>query len=166
LKGTGAAAVSELENTGSKLLVRLIELAVLCAAFFIACQLFAVDTVESFFMHTAIYSTLVILSIILSQRWFCTFKTIGEVSRYILANAVGILAGTCGVLILQSAVSTSGGFSAVVIFLSTIFFFALGAISSMVHSGSKLCKPQGHFLNRQWYESRLSFPGSVFGQSV
>ena len=141
--------MSELEHTGSKLVARLIELAVLWAAFFIACQLFAVDTGESFFMHMAIYSTVVILSITLSQRWFCTFKTIGEVSRYILANAVGILAGTCAVLILQSVVSPSGGFSAVVIFSSVISFFALGTISSMVHSGSKLCKPQGHILNRQ-----------------
>jgi hypothetical protein len=141
--------VSELENTGSKLVVRLIELAVLCAAFFIACQLFAVDIGERFFMHMAIYSTVVILSITLSQRWFCTFKTIGEVSRYILANAVGILAGTCGVLILQSVVSTSGGFSAVVIFLSVISFFVLGTIFSMVHSSTKLCKTQGHILNRQ-----------------
>jgi hypothetical protein len=69
-------------------------------------------------------------------------ESIGEVSRYILANAVGILAGTCGVLILQSVVSTSGGFSAVVIFSSAISFFVLGRISSMVHSSTKLCKPQ------------------------
>ena len=144
--------MSELENTGSKLVDRLIELTVLCAAFFIACQLFAVDTGESFFMHMAIYSTVVILSVGLSQRWFCTFKTIGEVSRYILANAVGIFAGTCGVLILQSVVSTSGGFSAVVIFSSVISFFFLGTISPMVHSSTRLCKPckpQGHILNRQ-----------------
>lgn len=124
--------MSELENTGSKLIVRLIELAVLCAAFFSACRLFAVDIGESLFIHMAIYSTVVILSIILSQRWFCAYKTIGEVSRYILADAVGILAGTCGVLILQSVVSTSVGLSAVIIFSSVISFFVLGTISPMV----------------------------------
>ena len=149
MKGTGTAVVSELENTGLKLVVRQIELVVLCAAFFIACQLFAIDIGESLFIHMAIYSTVVILSIILSQRWFCAYKTIGEVSRYILADAVGIFAGTCGVLILQSVVSTSGGFSAVVVFSSVISFFFLGTISSMVRSSTKLCKPQSHILNRQ-----------------
>lgn len=140
MKGTGTAAVSELENTGSKLIVRLIELAVLCAAFFSACQLFAVDIGESLFIHMAIYSTVVILSIILSQRWFCAYKTIGEVSRYILADAVGILAGTCTVLILQSVVFTSVGFSAVIIFSSVISFFVLGTISPIVRSAD-LRKP-------------------------
>ena len=141
--------MSELENTGSKLVDRLIELTVLCAAFYTACLLFAVDTGESYFMHMAIFSTVVILSVGLSQKWFCAQKSIGEVSRNILANAVGILAGTCGVLILQSVVSTSGGFSAVVIFSGVISFFVLGTIFSMVHSSTKLCKPQGHILNRQ-----------------
>jgi len=140
--------VSELENTGSKLIVRLIELAVLCAAFFSACQLFAVDIDESLFIHMAIYSTVVILSIILSQRWFCAYKTIGEVSRYILANAVGILAGTGGVLILQSVVFTSVGFSAVIIFSSVISFFVLGTISPIVRSAD-LRKPKSHIQNRQ-----------------
>ena len=65
--------MSELENAGSKLIVRLIELTVLCAAFYIACLLFAVDTGESFFMHMAIFSTVVILSVGLSQRWFCAY---------------------------------------------------------------------------------------------
>ena len=132
--------MSELENTGSKLIVRLIELAVLCAAFFSASQLFAVDIGESLFIHMAIYSTVVILSIILSQRWFCAYKTIGEVSRYILADAVGILAGTCTVLILQSVVFTSVGFSAVIIFSSVISFFVLGTISPIVRSAN-LQKP-------------------------
>ena len=140
--------MSELENTGSKLVVRLIELAVLCAAFYSACQLFAADIGESLFIHMAIYSTVVILSIILSQRWFCAYKTIGEVSRYILADAVGILAGTCGVLMLQSVVFTSVGFSAVIIFSSVISFFVLGTISPMVRSAN-LRKPQSHILNRQ-----------------
>ena len=140
--------MSELENTGSKLIVRLIELAVLCAAFFSACQLFAVDIGESLFIHMAIYSTVVILSIILSQRWFCAYKTIGEVSRYILADAVGILAGTCGVLILQSVVFTSVGFSAVIIFSSVISFFVLGTISPIVRSAN-LRRPKSHILNRQ-----------------
>jgi hypothetical protein len=66
--------VSELENTGSKLVDRLIELTVLCAAFYIACLLFAVATGDSFFMHMAIFSTVVILSVDLSQRWFCAYK--------------------------------------------------------------------------------------------
>jgi O-glycosyl hydrolase len=96
----------------------------------------------------AIYSTVVILSIILSQRWFCAYKTIGEVSRYILADAVGILAGTCGVLMLQSVVFTNVGFSAVIIFSSVISFFVLGTISPMVRSAN-LRKPQSHILNRQ-----------------
>ena len=88
----------------------------------------------------AIYSTVVILSIILSQRWFCAYKTIGEVSRYILADAVGILAGTCAVLILKSVVFTSVGFSAVIIFSSVISFFVLGTISPIVRSAD-LRKP-------------------------
>lgn len=137
-----------LENTGSKLVDRLIELAVLCAAFYITCQLFAVDTGESFILQMAIFSTVVILSVSLSQRWFCAYKSIGEVSRYILANAAGILAGTCAVLLLQSVVSTSAGFSAVVIFSSVISFFVLGTIAPMVHRSTKVRKPQGHILNR------------------
>jgi len=140
--------VSELENTGSKLVVRLIELAVLCAAFYIACLLFAVATGGGFFRQLAIYSAVVILSIVLSQRWFCAYQSIGEVSRYILADAVGILAGTCAVLMLQLFDSTSHGFFAVVILSSVISFFVLGTISPLVRS-TGLRKPQGHILNRQ-----------------
>ena len=71
--------------------------------------------------------------------------SIGEVSRYILANAVGILAGTCGVLILQTVVSTSGGFSAVVIFSSVISFFVLGTIFAMVYSSTKVVQNAGAY---------------------
>ena len=138
----------KLENTASKLVVRLIELAVLCTAFYSACQLFAADIGGSLLIHMAFYSTVVILSIILSQRWFCAYKTIGEVSRYILADAVGILAGTCGVLMLQSVVFTSVVFPAVIILSSVISFFVLGTISPMVRSAN-LRKPQSHLLTRQ-----------------
>jgi len=140
--------VSEFENTGSKLVIRLIEFGVLCTAFYSACQLFVVDIGESVFFYMAIYSTVVILSIILSQRWICAYRTIGEVSRYILADAVGILVGACGVLMLQSFFFTSTGFPAVIIFSSVISFFVLGTISPMVLS-VKLQKPSSHILNRQ-----------------
>ena len=137
----------KLENTASKLVVRLIELGVLCTAFYSACQLFAADIGGSLLIHMAFYSTVVILSIILSQRWFCAYKTIGEVSRYILADAVGILAGTCGVLMLQSVVFTSVVFPAVIILSSVISYFVLGTISPMVRSAN-LRKPQSHLLTR------------------
>ena len=98
--------MSELKNNGSKTVVRLIEFAVLCVAFYITCQLLEVDTSKSLFAEMALYSTVVMLSIILSQRWLCAYKAIGEVSRYILADAAGILVGTCAVLTLQSVIST------------------------------------------------------------
>ena len=146
-KGTGVAELSK-DKSGSKPVVRLIEFAVLCAAFYIACQLLAVDTGESLFRQLAIYAAVVMLSIILSQRWLCAYKSIGEVPRYVLADAVGILAGTCAVIILQSVIATGVDFPAAVIFSSVVSFFVLGTITPLVRS-PRLQKKSGQILKSQ-----------------
>ena len=148
LKGTGASAVSELENSGPRPVTRLIELVILCVAFYIVCRLLAVDTTEALFRQMAMYSAVVMLSIILSQKWFGAYKSISEVSRYILADAVGILAGTCAVLMLQSFVAASVEFSMAVVLSSVVSFFVLGTITSLVRS-PRSQKKQGQILKSQ-----------------
>lgn len=139
--------MSEFENTGSKLGDRLIEVTVLCAAFYTASRLLAVDAGASLFMHIAIYSMVVILSLSLSQKFLCAYESIGEVSRYLLGNAVGIFIGTCLVLLLQYAVFRNVGFFAEVIFSSVIAFFVLGTISPIVYRGADLYKLKDHIQN-------------------
>jgi len=139
--------VSEFENTGSKSGDRLIEFIVLCAAFYIASRLLAVDTSASFFVLIASYSTVLNLSLSLSQKFLCAYESIGEVSRYLLANAVGIFIGTCLVLLLQFAVFRNVGSFALVIFSSVIAFFVLGTISPIVYRSANFYKLKNHIQN-------------------
>jgi hypothetical protein len=75
------------------------------------------------------------------------YKSIGEISRYVFADAIGILAGTCTVLLLQSFVATSFEVSAAVVLASIVSFFVLGTITPLVRS-QKLQKKTGSFTKK------------------
>ena len=139
--------MSDPKNINAKPEFRLVEFAVLYATFYAACLLFGVYSGENLLLHLFIYSAVVSLSINLSRRWIWSYKSISELSRYMIADAVGIPTGTCAVLLLQSFILASVEVSVAVILSSIVSFFVLGTISPLVRS-PKTHKKVGSFAEK------------------
>jgi len=141
--------VSEVHSTGSILVNRLLDITVFCIAFYIVWMLFVVETGVDFLLAMSVYSIVLTVSVSLCQIVSdLVFKSMGGVSRYILANATGIMIGASILLLAQVFVSIDIGIPAVVILSSFIAFFVLGTVSPIVHRGSKAQKPRTQILNR------------------
>lgn len=126
--------MSDLRNIHPKVLNRVVDFSVLCASFFVSSLLFSIASGNALFIQTLAYSTLLLVCVRLAKRAIVSYnRSIGEVSRQILGNGVGILIGTCIMLVLENLVSASADIFVVVIFSSVMAFFILGTLLPIVH---------------------------------
>ena len=126
--------MSDIRNTDSRLLDRLVDFTVLGATFYISCILLSVELRSSLFFQALAYSTILLVCVRLSKRAVTSYnKSISETTRQILGNATGILIGSCVVLLFDKILSMHGDIIVVVILTGVMAFFILGTLSPIVH---------------------------------
>jgi uncharacterized protein YacL len=128
----------------SRRLERLLIFTVLGATFYASLKLCSVELGRNLFLHISAYATVLLVFISYSERVIANFyKSISEISRLILANAIGILIGTCIMLLLKKSLSNHSDSNPAIIISSVIVFFVLGTLCPLVHT-----PPQPHTINK------------------
>jgi hypothetical protein len=124
-------------NADSGQLHRLVDFVVLGATFYASCMLLSVELGGSLFFHMLAYSTILLAFVLLSKRAIANYdKSIGESTRKILGNAIGILIGTCIMLLLEKLLSSHSDFTVAIILSGVMAFFVLGTLCPLVHKTS------------------------------
>jgi len=140
----------DVRNADSRRLHRLVDFVVLGATFYVSCMLLSVESGGSLFFHMLAYSTILLTFVRLSKRTIANYsrvylreqtianyyKSIGESTRKILGNAIGILIGTCIMLLLEKLLSNHSDFIGAIILSSIMAFFVLGTLGPLVHKTS------------------------------
>jgi hypothetical protein len=124
----------DLLHAGSELLDLIVDFTVLGATFYISCLFLSVESGGSLFIHMLAYSAIVLTFVRLSRRAIANcYKSIGESTHKILGNAIGVLIGTCIMLLLAKLLSNNSGFTPAIILSGVMAFFILGTICPLVH---------------------------------
>jgi hypothetical protein len=111
----------------------LVDFVVLGATYYVSCMILSVELGGSLFFHMLAYSTILVTLVRLSKRAIANYyKSIGESTRKILGNAIGILIGTCIMLLLEKLLSNHGDFTVAIIFSGVMAFFVLGTLCPLV----------------------------------
>jgi hypothetical protein len=127
----------DVRNADSGRLHRLVDFVVLDATFYVSCMLLSVELGGSLFFHMLAYSTILLAFVLLSKRAIANYyKSIGESTRKILGNAIGILIGTCIMLLLEKLLSSHSDFTVAIILSGVMAFFVLGTLCPLVHKTS------------------------------
>jgi hypothetical protein len=93
----------DVRNADSERLNWLVYFVVLGATLFVSCMLLSVELGGSLFFHMLVYSTILLAFVRLSRRAIANYyKSVGECTRQVLGNAIGILIGTCIMLLLEN----------------------------------------------------------------
>ena len=138
--------MSDAHNIDSRILNRVLDLAVFGTTFFVSCLLFSVASDSTLFVQILVYSTLLLVCVRLCKRAIVSYnRSIVELSRQILGNGAGILIGTCIMLVFEIFVSASGGIFAAVIFSGVMAFFILGTLLPIVHKTAIVHKKTSSF---------------------
>ncbi len=128
-------------HADSRLLDRLVDFTVLGAMFYVSCMLLSVELGSSFFFPTLAYSTILLVFVRLSKRTVVSYnKSMGESTRKILGNAIGILIGTCIMLLLEKLLSNHSDLTPEIILSGVMAFFVLGTLCPFVHKTSLVHK--------------------------
>ena len=123
----------DVRNADSRRLHRLVDFVVLGATFYVSCMLLSVELGGSLFFHMLAYSTILLAFVLLSKRAIANcYKSIGESTRKILGNAIGILIGTCIMFLLEKLLSNYNDFTVAIIFSGVMAFFVLGTLCPLV----------------------------------
>ena len=123
----------DVRNADSGRLHRLVDFVVLGATFYVSCMLLSVELGGSLFFHMLAYSTILLAFVLLSKRAIANcYKSIGESTRKILGNAIGILIGTCIMFLLEKLLSNHNDFTVAIIFSGVMAFFVLGTLCPLV----------------------------------
>ena len=124
-------------HADSGLLELFVDFTVLGATFYISCMLLSVEPGGSLFIHMLAYSTILLTFVGLSRRAIANCcKSIGESTRKILGNAIGVLIGTCIMLLLAKLLSNNSDFTPAIILSGAMAFFVLGTLCPLVHKPS------------------------------
>jgi len=128
----------DVRNADSRRLHRLVDFVVLGATLYVSCMILSVELRVSLFFHILAYSMTLLAFVRLSKRAIANYysKLIGETTRQILGNAIGILIGTCIMLLLEKLLSNHSEIIVAIILSSVMAFFVLGTLSSLVHKTS------------------------------
>jgi hypothetical protein len=127
----------DVRNADSGRLHRLVDFVVLGATFYVSCMLLSVESGGSLFFHMLAYSTILLAFVRLSRRAIANYyESIGESTRKILGNAIGLLMGTCIVLLLEKLLSNHSDFVVAIILSGVMAFFVLGTLCSLVRATS------------------------------
>jgi hypothetical protein len=123
----------DVRNADSGRLHRLVDFVVLDATFYVSCMLLSVELGGSLFFHMLAYSTILLAFVLLSKRAIANYhKSIGESTRKILGNAIGILIGTCIILLFEKLLSNHSDFTVAIILSGVMAFFVLGSLCPLV----------------------------------
>lgn len=129
--------VFDLRNATSRRLHRLVVFAILGATLYASSMLLSVELGGSLFVHMLGYSTILLAFVHLSKSAIAHYyKSVSECTRQILGNAIGILIGTCIMLLLEKSLSNHSGIIVVIIFSSVMAFFVLGTFCPLTHKTS------------------------------
>ena len=121
-------------NANSKVLHRLVDFLVMGVTFYAACVLLSVELGAGLFVHTLAYSLILLAFVRLSKRAITHFyKPVGESTRQILGNAMGILIGTCMMLLFERLFANHSDLTVVIFLSSVMAFFVLGTFSPLTH---------------------------------
>ncbi len=127
----------DVRNTDSSRLHRLVAFVIPGATFFVSCMILSVELDGSLFVHMLAYSTILLAFVRLSKRAIANHdKLIGESTRQILGNAIGILVGTCTMLLLEKLLSNHNEIIVAIILSSVMAFSVLGTLSPFAHNTS------------------------------
>jgi len=138
--------LSEVRNADSRRLHRLVDFVVLGATFYVSCTIFSTESGGSIFFHMLAYSTILLAFARLSKRAIANYvKSIGESTRQILGNAIGILIGTCIMLLLEKLHSDHSDIIPAIIFSGVLAFFVLGTLGPLVHNTSLVHRCPGNY---------------------
>ena len=127
----------DVRNADSGRLHRLVDFVVLGATFYVSCMLLSVESGGSLFFHMLAYSTILLAFVRLSKRAIANYyKSIGESTRQILGNAIGILSGTFIMFLVVKLFSNHGEIIVAIILSSVMAFFVLGTLCPLAHKTS------------------------------
>jgi len=131
----------DVRNADSRRLHRLVDFVVLGATLYVSCTILSVELGGSLFFHMLAYSTILLAFVRLSKRAIANYyKSIAESTRKILGNAIGILIGTCIMLLLEKLLSNHSDFIVAIILSGVMAFFVLGTLCPLVHKTSLIHK--------------------------
>ncbi len=127
----------DVRNTDSSRLHQLVDFVVLGATLFVSCMILSVELGGGLFFHMLAYATILLAFVSLSKRAIANCcKLIGESTRQILGNAIGILIGTCIMLLIEKLLSNHNEIIVAIILSSVMAFFVLGTLSPLTHKTS------------------------------
>jgi hypothetical protein len=123
----------DVRNADSERLNWLVYFVVLGTTLFVSCMLLSVELGGSLFFHMLVYSTILLAFVRLSRRAIANYyKSVGECTRQVLGNAIGILIGTCIMLLLEKLLSNHSDFTVAIILSGVMGFFVLGTLCPLV----------------------------------
>jgi len=119
-------------KSDSRLFHRLVDFIVLGATFYVSCMILSAELGSGLFFHILTYSTILLAFVRLSKRTITNcYSSIGESTRQILGNAIGILIGASIMLLLEKSHSNHEDISVVIILSAVMAFFVLGTFSPL-----------------------------------
>lgn len=136
----------DVRNADSRRLYRLVDFVVLSAAFYVSCTNLSVELEGSLFFHMFAYSTILFTFVRLSKRAIANYyKFVGESTRQILGNAIGILIGTCIMFLLEKLLSNHSDIILAMILSGVTAFFVLGTLGPLVQKTSLVHRCLGNY---------------------
>ena len=124
----------DVRNADSEQLRCFVYFVVLGATLHVSCMLLSVELGGSLFFHMLAYSTILLALVRLSRRAIADYcKSIGECTYQALGNAIGILIGSCIMLLLEKLFSNHGDIALAIILSGVMTFFVLGTLCPLVH---------------------------------
>jgi len=129
--------VPESKITNPKLFIRIVEFSVLGSAFFLSCLMLSVDIAGDLFIQALIYAMILAFFVRFAKGVGVRHKkSPNYITRQILCNAVGILVGTCAMLLLEKMFAIGDDIFVAVICSGVMAFFILGTLSPLEHKKS------------------------------
>ena len=138
--------MANLWNPDPRVTNRIVDFVVLGVTFFASCVLFSVASGSDLFFQVMAYSAILVTCVRISKRAIISYSNyIGEASRLILGNGVGILIGTGIMILIEILLSSRGEIFVAIIFSSVMAFFILGTLSPIVHKCPGVHKKSSSF---------------------
>ncbi len=115
----------------------LVDFVVLGATYYVACMILSVGLGGNLFFHMLAYSAILVAFVRLCKRAIANYyQSIGESTGKILGNAIGIMVGTCIMLLIEKLLSNHNEIILAIVLSSVMAFFVLGTLSSFARKTS------------------------------
>jgi hypothetical protein len=122
---------------------------VLGFTFFLSCLLLSVGAEGDLFLQTVFYAATLVAFVCLTNWIAMRDNTVmNSLTRKIFSNAVGIMIGTCVILVFENLFATGSDFIAAVIFSGVTAFFILGTLAPLIVCKSSSLNNSHTYSNR------------------